>query len=158
MDIKCPTLTLSHKNCFGKRNVGRYEIMPVWGRGVKNLLFCVSFTLLCSFHSSQEHIQAATAPSPGPVNENQMWEKREQIRDPNPAKPSQARLMSGVSVFVVSSEIWRVFAKHCHHSVTNQYREQERIVPPNALMLHWKTLATEKGKNGAVGWMCPVNK
>lgn len=80
MDVKCLVLTLSRKNCFCWRNMGRYEIVPVLGRGIENSSV---HAILRKNLSGQPRL-----PLPERLNEKQ---RREQIRDPaqpNPAQPA----------------------------------------------------------------------
>lgn len=89
-----------------------WEIVPVLDGGVKNLSSVFFFSL--SYAPSILHKNTPRHPraSPGPLNENQTWEKKEQMEDPSPTKPSQARPTSEILVFAVSTEILRLSAEH----------------------------------------------
>lgn len=112
MNVKYPALTESRELLWSEEcgKIGR--LCQFWMEVLRTCPLFFFFSL--SYAPSILHKNKPRHPraSPGPLNENQTWEKKEQMEDPSPTKPSQARPTSEILVFAVSTEILRLSAEH----------------------------------------------
>lgn len=148
MDVKCPVLTLSQKNWFGWKNVGRYEVVLVLGRDTKNP----------SVHSVHHKNIPRQSPFllPGLLNKKQRRERTWDPTLPNPAQPTpwedcqylQWAVSFGGCLLTLSSQCSLTHSPH-----KEELSLQRPQAPPNLWQKYSGYIKSTKWR-----WLCTVNK